>query len=288
MVVFVSRGSSTRKLIHNGSRRHVAPFVSMNRLQSTSTMDLVSIDEKGSRNALIYSTLQFPSGERDFSAKSRRHTKGNEQLWISLLKIAAENLAEQRSIVHRFVSEELDMIQAAERRDMYDKIILLVNNGEHVSNTHMNAVSKKGRIIDEDSIDTLTGKGVGQALSLSRRTAMFCNEETGLVPDLFVIEPSVKAAQTAFLSFPYDTPYSSLSGTRWICHPAAAGVHVDHAGISNLNLETLGVDCSILNSELPYMVPSSSNLYDNAMNLITWICEREEKVVVGKILLVLS
>lgn len=276
--------------MQNNLRRKFNPVVTMNRLQSTSTMDLVSMDEKGNRIGSIFSTLQSTTGERDYSAMALRRPRNDDSWhWRALLDIASERLKQEHPIAPRIaVSEEMDLVQAAERRSGYDKILLLLNHGEHASQIRDDLVPCQDGAEDRTITKTLTGKGVGQALSLSRRTATFCNQDTGLVPELFVIEPSIKAAQTAFLSFPYDTPFSSIEGTQWICHPSASGIQVDQTRFFCRTLESFGVDCSMIDLERPCAVTSSRDLFDNSIDLIKWLYGRDEKVIAGKLSHVLA
>lgn len=271
----------TRKFVQNGSRRKVSPFMTSQRCHATSTMDLVTADEVSHRHVSIASTVQFKSAERDYSATSRRRSmEVIQQNWKDSWNASSENFVIDDCVDMAPVvstAHELDLIEAAERLHLYDKMIFLLNLGEYVK-------------IQEDSYsnlpatESLTGRGVGHALSLSRRTATFCNEENGLVPELFIIEPSQKAAQTGFLSFPYDTPYSSLHGTRWICHPDASVNRTDQWLSTSLSLNNLGIDCSLLSNREPIDTRSSKhNLAESSTNLLNWICERDEKIVVGKL-----
>lgn len=275
--------SLVRKLVNVGGWRRAASLTSavVERHQSTSTMDLVSLDENGKRKGSIFSTLQLSTSERDYSGMVHRQPcEDDERHWKILLDAVSQPMYHEPSPTpYITLAEELDLVQAAERQHFYDKIVLLLSHGEHYSKVIEDFENLE---IDEGEFksDTLTGKGVGQALTLARRTATFCNKETGLVPHMFVIEPSIKAAQTAFLSFPYETPYCSLSGTQWICHPYVTGINTNPESLCGSKLETLGVDCSMIDSYNPYTPSTASELLENARGLFSWLQEREEKVVV--------
>jgi hypothetical protein len=73
-------------------------------------------------------------------------------------------------------------------------------------------------------------QGIGQALKTSGKTAAFCNNQTGLIPQLFVTSPHRITVESAFLSFPYYTP-DSIYGTEWVyrndCHDLNVNVNVN-------------------------------------------------------------
>jgi hypothetical protein len=255
-------------------------------------MDLVSMDDKSrtpnSRSASIFSTLQFRTSERDYSAfaahREQHDDVNTDSHWRALVAAAAEHLEQHRQDVVVSVADEMDLVQAAERRHLYDKILLLLNHGETFHQILDDEIVKnKGEDEEEEIItDALTGRGIGQALTLSRRTATFCNGDTGLVPDLFVLEPSRKAVQTAFFGFPYDTPHSSLRRTLWICHPGATGSIEDAAPTSELEREFLGIDCSLCSDDKQDIAASSTDgLLAHTEDLVTWLHERDERIIVG-------
>jgi hypothetical protein len=239
------------------------------RLQSTSTMDLVSLDETRSKSTSIYSTLQLKA-ERDFSSAASTRTEIFSEQWDALVSAAA-------SLQNgTFEAHEMDLVEAAERRHLYDMILLLVNHGEDESQI-------PGL---EEATDSLTGRGVGQALNLSRRTATFCNKEIGLMPDLVVVGASRKVLQTTFLTFPYDTPYHSINATPWICHPyASSGKQegIKYSTLAELQREFTGIDCSLCfdkQHEVAMSNSSNERLLEHATDFLDWLEEREERVVV--------
>lgn len=249
-----------------------AGYVRSYRLQSTSTMDLVSLDEARSKSTTsIYSTLQFKA-ERDFSSVASTRSDLSPEHWETLVSAAAA-LQQTKTIE----AHEMNLVEAAERRHLYDKILFLVNHGEDES-----------QIILEEATDSLTGRGVGQSLNLSKRTATFCNNEVGLVPDLFLVGASRKVLQTTFLSFPYSTPHHSINSTPWICHPYATSDRkpgIKYFSLGELQREFKGIDCS-LHFEKQHVDSegglTNKRLLQQATDLLKWLDLRDERVVVGK------
>lgn len=236
-------------------------------------MDLVSMDEARSKYNKIYATLQF-STERDFSssvASDRRPDPLSEEHWNALVAAASSLQQSERC----WTSVEMDLVQASERRHDFDKIILLINHAEDESQI-------PGL---EDATDSLTGRGVGQALDLSRRAASFCTSESGLTPDLVFVTPSRKVLQTTYLSFPYDTPHQSLRSIPWICLPSTGC----HRGVKRLTLlelqrEFRGINYSLCIDQADQLANGTGNerLLQQAGDFMEWIQNRDEQIVVGK------
>lgn len=235
-------------------------------------MDLVSLDDVRSKSNSIYSTLQVKT-ERDFSSAARvAETDISPQHWEALVTASA-SLQQNR----RLEAHEMDLVQASERRHLYDKILMLVSHGEDESQI-------SGL---EEVTDSLTGRGVGQALNLSRRTATFCTRESGLLPNLFLVGASRKVLQTTFLGFPYDTPHHSIQETPWICHSCASSCEfpetIQYASVSELEREFTGIDFSLC-VDKPIDAGDLSNelLLQQATDFLEWLEDRDERVVVGK------
>jgi hypothetical protein len=220
------------------------------RSQSTSTMDLVDSKEC----TPLTSTLHFYE-KRDFDPSLKSSPKICKDLgksnWHTLLNASAS-----RSLPFIVESCELDLIQAAKDRDYYDKIVLLVSCCE--------------LDIPRDSHEesTLSGRGVGQALSLSRRTANFCNRETGFLPELILVPPLRCIIETAMFSFPQSSPHS-LSAAEWICHPHVQDIvaHPSKPGVSDPQP----------------LVSAKIEILENTDSLLQWIQKRSERVIVGKL-----
>jgi hypothetical protein len=277
-MALVAYTPAVKRIINNGQIRRTVPVMITERLHATSTMDLVSLDEKISRHRSIRSTLQIASGERDFSRYRQRVVRGeDERQWNILLNAVSESFQNNKlSVPYITRAEELDLVQAAAMRHSFDKVLLLLNHGEHAPQEIVEDVA----IIDP-TVDILSKKGVGQTLSLARRTATFCNNDTGLVPDLFLIEPSVAAAQTAFFSFPYETPHCSLSNSRWVCHPAVAGIGTMYHTMIGTKLREVGIDNTMLDDAISITPTAACDLLRNANDLIDWLSNVDEKIVVG-------
>lgn len=178
-----------------------------------------------------------------------------------------------------FVAEahEIDMIQAANsrRHRRYDKILFLVHHGEDESQVPRYPFDSDCR---KESTDSLTRRGVGQALSLSRRAATFCTRQMDLQPDLFVVSPSRKVMQTTILSFPYDTPHHSIRATPWVCLSSLSSLLCSTSRME-LAQEFAGVDFVSLAS----MSSTSCNSMGQAIELIDWLYRRcDDRVIVGK------
>jgi hypothetical protein len=137
-------------------------------------------------------------------------------------------------------------------------------------------------------------------LDVSRRTATFFNKETGLQPDLIVVSPLRRAIQAAIISFPTYTAPLSLSNTPWVCHPLcmeqANGNKSGFVSSSNELKQTFpGVDFTLyedlfINENVDEFngrgkVPlfeSKIDLMRRTNEFLTWIKNRDERVIVGK------
>lgn len=155
------------------------------------------------------------------------------------------------------LAREIDIMEAHEHN--FDKILLLINHGE--------AAVKKN---DPDGLPVLTGKGVGQALSLSHKASIWCNCDTGLSPELVVFAPLGCSIQTALHAFPYNSP-DSVRGVSWVCR-----------GDLLSNQEAPKVSSSTLTKNFPGM---DLSLYDSqyqSEDFLEWLRGRKERVIVGK------
>jgi hypothetical protein len=152
----------------------------------------------------------------------------------------------------------MDLAEAAVSKHNYDKILLLVNHGE--------AAVKKNSPLGI----SLTGKGFGEALTLSRQAAVFCNTQTGLSPELVVMAPLGCSIQTALYAFPYSSPIS-VRGVDWICHGHLLA-NEEPTCVSVLEKNFPGVDFS------SYGATGSQQ----AGNFLAWLQGRQERVIVGE------
>lgn len=196
------------------------------RMHATSTMDLVTSSSQSSDNSIIYSTLDgTPAVPPPSYSYGEFHAALPDPATICL-----------RS------AERLPIQDALAKRHLYDKLLLVVVPGQ----------ADDGR---------LTGRGIGQALSLSRQTARYCTPDA-LVPELFVAGASRTILQTLFLSFPYDTPYHSVHGVTWMACNSMVG-----AGVK-LEQEFHGVHATEDEPQSP-------------AELLEWLQFRPERTVVG-------
>ena len=199
---------------------------------------------------------------------------------------------------------EMDLVLASRAKYSFDKILLLMHHGEDESQT----TSSSTNIQDP----MLTGEGFAQALSLSRKTAAYCNPQAGLEPQLVVVSPFSRVLQTTLLAFPYSTPGASSASiigkknTPWVCHPAlvdASGDVSNHPmDISDLQLTVPGMDYSLYtdddddnddfmtsttsttsaDSQMMTLLESKEQLLHQADQFTRWLQGRSERVVVGK------
>jgi len=206
-------------------------------------------------------------------------------------------------------AREMDLVEAshaARDREAYDKVLILMRHGEAMHNVfERNYSQENGTAMEEANEDDeypvdpmLTGKGCGQMLDLSRRTASFFNKNTGLQPDLFVVSPLRRAIQSALISFPTHAPLASISNTPWISHPDCmeqANGNKSEFVSSPRELEDMfpGVDYALFEERLSdgdmdelngkEKVPlfeSKIDLMGRTDEFVRWLRDREERVIV--------
>ncbi|KAL3773490.1 hypothetical protein ACHAWO_012751 [Cyclotella atomus] len=212
------------------------------------------------------------------------------------------------------MARKMDLVEAAQAAkdyESYDKILILMRHGEAKHNEFQREyVQRQGKYVtdsstvEESNMDEdhpvdpmLTGKGCGQMLALSRRTATFFNSETGLKPDLFVVSPLRRAIQSAIIAFPTHTPFTSLYNIPWVCNPylmeKANGNKSEFVsspevleeifpGVDfNMMKSLVGNDVHAFNAEKP--VPLFENKIDllrRTDDFLRFLIERDERVIV--------
>jgi hypothetical protein len=138
-------------------------------------------------------------------------------------------------------------------------------------------------------------QGFGQALNNARTIADCCNNDTMLVPELVVVSPLKRATMAALLSLPRHSPLS-VRNTKWICHPGLieksnSNNPADHVSpVQDLSLCFPGIDYSLLleyeahkaNEAFKTEAENKRDLLARADNFLTWLQERDERVIVGK------
>lgn len=283
---------------------------SMGRLQSTSTMAAVA-----SSHQQLTSTVQY-NEKMDFSTAMTaepNHAYGSEYheeqlkfLLSAFQAISSETEESPKAMEHAKASAkavEMDLMNAAAAArdtELYDKILILIRPGESAYSLFEKEWAESGNDPDGALLSEkyprdglMTGKGCGQVLDLARRTAIFCNDETGLVPELFVVSPLKRAVQSALLSFPSFAP-GSVRDTPWICHGdlmERAGFKADFVSPAD-ELEEFfpGIDYShyrktmnpaVVNSlEGRNIVESKKELLERTNDFLGWIKARDERVIV--------
>jgi hypothetical protein len=235
-------------------------------------MDLVDMEETTTG---IHSTWQYVVGH-DFCPARDRVAADSEKDSDSTLwgRLVTANATLRKNIP--VVSHELDLVEASERRNSFDKIFLLSKHCDH---------TVAGGAFTEPS---LTDEGVGQALSLARRISTFCNDETKFLPELVVVAPLRRSIQTTLLSFPQYSPHT-VRAVPWICHPATTGASYDIQDLLHLQKEYTGLDYALcfyneMESKELSVIPSAEALLRRADFALDWLRSREEKVIVGKFL----
>ncbi|EED94262.1 predicted protein [Thalassiosira pseudonana CCMP1335] len=206
------------------------------------------------------------------------------------------------------VAHDMDLVQAAYAAhdyESYDKVMILMRHGEARHHAFHREQLMIGKTIEESNLDEeypvdpmLTGKGCGQMMALSRRTANFFNKETGLKPDLFVVSPLRRAIQSAMIAFPTQTALVSLDNTPWVCNPLlmeqANGHKSEYVSspqqleetFPGVNFELLeqmlgGEDVNTLNmKEKVPLFESKIDLMRRSDQFLQWIKERPERVIV--------
>mmetsp|Transcript_10703 Transcript_10703/g.16151 ORF Transcript_10703/g.16151 Transcript_10703/m.16151 type:complete len:292 (-) Transcript_10703:255-1130(-) len=142
----------------------------------------------------------------------------------------------------------------------FDKIMIFISHGETAEGSHATDINA-----------SLTGKGIGSALHISREIATYCNRNTGLVPDLYVTAPMRCANESALLAFPQYSPYS-IHNRPWICHDKCSDVDLiasDPKCIDQLEADFPGIDYSILKNDR-----------SGSSDFLSWLHEREDRIVV--------
>lgn len=247
---------------------------------------------KQASSSLIFSTLQhvveqdIPAQQQQTNISFPQNIDKKNSHHKDL--IAAALLKNPNSLIE---AEEMDLLQAAERRQRFDKIVLLVHHGEDVAQAFPDpARNLSERLLEDEDPDSLTAKGIGQSLTLSRRMAAFCNVETELIPDLVVVAPVKRVLQTAFLAFPYQTPQNAIQSTSWICHPQMLDEKETTREFAPETIKTLqnefwGVDCSLLEENTTNGVSAAGvsreeRLVKQADDFLLWLEDREERLVV--------
>lgn len=282
----------------NGPSRTIARHC--RRFQSTySAMSSVSAQYSGPNprfpsSASNLSSLDYRAGN-DFSTAVSMQTNmwDQHEHLLALLNVAS---------VHQpatAVAHEMDLIEAAHEKQSYDKILILVRHGEGQHDKFERQWASEGNAMpaemskDYPRDPLMSPRGVGQVLNLSRRTALFCNSETNLIPELVVVSPLRRSAQAALLTFPDLSP-GSIKNVPWVCHASlvehANGYPSDFVSPPE-DLEAIfpGIDYSMLrnnvdlgienSTEKEPMTKNKTDLLKRTDAFLDWLRNRPEQVV---------
>lgn len=256
----------------------------VHRLQSSCTMELDDADAYSHNlfhSTYSYSTLQVASS-RDIPCHLQPEfsSKIAAQHWNALLLAAAPASVQHKQVKSTRTAveaHEMDLVQAASNRHLYDKILLLVKHGHDESQLPPLPPSLS-LPVEENQFNrykdlALTGRGIGQTHNLTRRVATFCNDETKLLPELVVAAPLRKSIHTVMVAFAHYSP-DSMRPIPWVCHPDAAK-DVDHKNNKNDTEEETAFDESLA------LVRSKQELLQRSDRFVQWLQTREEQVIVG-------
>ena len=241
-------------------------------------------------NAHICSTLQVDGSEHDFdpslTGSTRNPIQYDFQTWNTLTDVL------DSSKYHgRVVAVEMDLVQARSARHSFDKIVLLIHHGEEEEEESVKATTTTTTHatspFPQDA--KLSGRGVGQALSLSRRISAFCNSDTGLLPELFILAPLRQVMQTAMLALPHYSPFYSYQEIPWLCHSALASGRFEYSASNKQQQqpsvgsgETLSTAAAAAAEQHSLTCLANKDEWVQRTDaVLDMIREREEQVIVG-------
>lgn len=171
-------------------------------------------------------------------------------------------------------AREMELDEANETKDEYDKVLLLMNHGQA-------GINKKGHY-------DLTKQGMGSVLGLTRKTATYCTDGNQLVPGLIVVAPTMPCIHTALLSFPQYSPHAATRRpVSWMCQSDLVEHAEEFQLASEREVETYFPGIDLSGHYQPQNVVASSisieskvDLLQQSENFLTFLKSRNEKVVV--------
>ena len=114
---------------------------------------------------------------------------------------------------------------------------------------------------------------------MSRQTAAYCNKETGLIPELFCVAPTMCAVESALLAFPVFAP-DSIHSKPWLSKNSFMGP----SAVTENSLKLTGSFPGIhFDWEGPLV--SGKNNKDTSSLFLDWVKSRDERVIVGESLI---
>lgn len=109
-------------------------------------------------------------------------------------------------------------------------------------------------------------------MNVSREVSIFCNRNTGLVPQLYVVSPLRCTTESALLAFPQYAP-GNVHNMSWICHDKCidANFHLNSTDqvVKEYEFAFPGVNYDLMKE-------------GSSESFLSWLKQREEKVIVGK------
>lgn len=248
-------------IARNLSKRATTLLRTAQRAQSTSTMGALA--NHGTQH--YENSASIPDKELNRKGFSTALlSQGIEEVCFPTLMAASHDTTQVPSAF----GAEIDLTHATlaviSQEHDFDQILLILTHGEATYGDD-----------DDDAagsnILSLTAQGKGQALSISGQTATFCSNDTGLIPQLFVVPPLQCATESALISFPYDSP-DSIHETKWICHGAAI-TQCQGEGQDEVSSTT---PLGHLESAFPGI---DYNLANERSDLLSWLATRDEKII---------
>lgn len=222
---------------------------------------------------------------------------------LSTLRTSASNSALEDDQRCAASAQDLCLFEASpasKATSYFDKILILARHGEAEHNVFEREWVKGGNDPDQAYLSDdyprdpmLSPKGIGEILNLSRRTAEFYNDETHLVPELFVMSPLRCATQTGLLAFPEYAP-GSVREKTWLCHNSlmecANGTLRDSvSNVDELQESFPGVDYSLCrnptvanlvsNTGLGRSEESKADLLQRTNSFLEWVKGRDERII---------
>ena len=111
---------------------------------------------------------------------------------------------------------------------------------------------------------------------MSRQIAAYCNRETGLIPELFCVAPTMWAVEAALLTFPVFAP-DSIHSKPWLSKNAFMGSRT----LTENTLKLTGRFPGIHFDWKEPMTTGKTNKESSSL-FLDWLKSRDERVIVGE------
>lgn len=195
----------------------------------------------------------FPTKDADIKKMS---TAVEHKVYESIL--FSSSLSPQVLEDFSVVGKEMQLKQAFKVHNEFDKFILLLSHGD------TDSLDENKPVLGSISDMSLSGKGLGQALSISGETARYCSSKA-LMPQLFIVAPQRCAIESALIAFPTFGP-ESIHEQQWISDPRCTDTITTEQDIQRIK----GAFPSISFDQAPK---------DNT-DFLQYIASREERIIV--------